>query len=301
MANAQLANAAFALTAENAASVAEICRRLDGIPLAIKLAAILDGFDVANPEAFEARSLSLTKTLSSASYGVPMLKLIGFVYEKQAFEFANDPVGGLGTWADLGMRSTAARLEQMRGRVNSQVSAAQAGWRAFQAFRMGEAEAAAEEKNQGGEDPKTRDETTGAGAKGKNEEEKNKRDDDAEKNDGPSRDPSSSSSARADAARAKRQQEAMPHVVEALWNASALDIERTIRSVCFKVLHDFSVDQKKRASRAEALARVGKIFQTAELNEGDTKKDPMAGLEEAMRKAFERNGEGEGSGDSDGE
>ena len=260
--------------------------------LAIKLAAILDGFDPSDPAAFEARSRSLRDALASASYGVPMLKLIGFVYEKQAFEFANDPVGGLGTWADLGMRSTAARLEQMRGRVNSQVSAAQAGWRAFQAFRMGEAEAAAEEK--GGEDPKTRDE------KGKNEEEENKRDA-AEKNDGPSRDSSSSSSARADAARAKRQQEAMPHVVEALWNASALDIERTIRSTCFKVLHDFSVDQKKRASRAEALARVGKIFQTAELNENDTRKDPMAGLEEAMRKAFERNGEGEGSGDSDGE
>ena len=263
--------------------------------LAIKLAAILDGFDPSDPTAFEARSRSLRDALASASYGVPMLKLIGFVYEKQAFEFANDPVGGLGTWADLGMRSTAARLEQMRGRVHSQVSAAQAGWRAFQAFRMGEAEAAAEEK--GGEDSssqkKTRDETTGAGAKGNDEEKKNG--DDAEKNDGPS------SSARADAARAKRQQEAMPHVVEALWNASALDIERTIRSTCFKVLHDFSVDQKKRAARADALARLGKIFQTAELREGDTKKDPMAGLEEAMRKAFERNGEGEGSVDGDGE
>ena len=263
--------------------------------LAIKLAAILDGFDPSDPTAFEARSRSLRDALASASYGVPMLKLIGFVYEKQAFEFANDPVGGLGTWADLGMRSTAARLEQMRGRVHSQVSAAQAGWRAFQAFRMGEAEAAAEEK--GGEDSssqkKTRDETTGAGAKGNDEEKKNG--DDAEKNDGPS------SSARADAARAKRQQEAMPHVVEALWNASALDIERTIRSTCFKVLHDFSVDQKKRAARTDALARLGKIFQTAELREGDTKKDPMAGLEEAMRKAFERNGEGEGSVDGDGE
>ena len=265
--------------------------------LAIKLAAILDGFDPSDPAAFEARSRSLRDALASASYGVPMLKLIGFVYEKQAFEFANDPVGGLGTWADLGIRSTAARLEQMRGRVHSQVSAAQAGWRAFQAFRMGEAEAAAEEKGGGDENEqskkKTRDETTGAGAKGNDEEKKNG--DDAEKNDG------SSSSARADAARAKRQQEAMPHVVEALWNASALDIERTIRSTCFKVLHDFSVDQKKRAARADALARVGKIFQTAELREGDTKKDPMVGLEEAMRKAFERNGEGEGSVDGDGE
>jgi hypothetical protein len=260
--------------------------------LAIKLAAILDGFDPSDPAAFEARSRSLRDALASASYGVPMLKLIGFVYEKQAFEFANDPVGGLGTWADLGMRSTAARLEQMRGRVNSQVSAAQAGWRAFQAFRMGEAEAAAEEK--GGEDPKTRDE------KGKNEEEENERDAAAEKNDGPSRDSSSSSSARADAARAKRQQEAMPHVVEALWNASALDIERTIRSVCFKVLHDFSVDKKKRAARADALARLGKTFQSAEVAAGSSR-DPMAGLEEAMRKAFEGNAEGNGEGDSDGE
>lgn len=92
----------------------------------------------------------------------------------------------------------------------------------------------------------------------------------------------------------------MPHVVEALWNASALDIERTIRSVCFKVLHDFSVDKKKRAARADALARLGKTFQSAETAEG-SKRDPMAGLEEAMRKAFERNAEEKGEGDSDGE
>jgi curved DNA-binding protein CbpA len=259
--------------------------------LAIKLAAILDGFDVADPEAFEARSLSVTKTLSSASYGVPMLKLIGFVYEKQAFEFVNDPVGGLGTWADLGMRSTAARFEQMRGRVNSQVSAAQAGWRAFQAFRMGEAEAAAAEKER-------REESDGS------DKTANESGDGSSKSNETS-DPSSSSSGasaqnRAEAARLKRQQEAMPHVVEALWNASALDIERTIRSVCFKVLHDFSVDKKKRAARADALARLGKTFQSAEVAAGSSR-DPMAGLEEAMRKAFEGNAEGNGEGDSDGE
>ena len=158
-----------------------------------------------------------------------MLKLIGFVYEKQAFEFATTRWGGWApgrTW----MRSTAARLEQMRGRVHSQVSAAQAGWRAFQAFRMGEAEAAAEEKGETRLNSLKKDARRDDGRGARKRRRKNG--DDAEKNDGPS------SSARADAARAKRQQEAMPHVVEALWNASALDIERTIRSTCFKVLHD---------------------------------------------------------------
>ena len=261
--------------------------------LAIKLAAILDGFDASDPEAFEARSLSLRRALSGASYGVPMLKLIGFVYEKQAFEFVNDPVGGLGTWADLGMRSTAARLEQMRGRVHSQVSAAQAGWRAFQAFRMGEAEAAAAEKSKEKEKGARGDHAADAA-------EAAERGDDGEaagSSDG------AAAAAAAEAARAKRQQEAMPHVVEALWNASALDIERTIRSVCFKVLHDFSVAAKKRAARAEALARLGKTFQAADSEEG-SRTDPMAGFEEAMRKAFERNspgGEAGGAGDGDDE
>ena len=181
-------------------------------------------FDPSDPTAFEARSRSLRDALASASYGVPMLKLIGFVYEKQAFEFANDPVGGLGTWADLGMRSTAARLEQMRERVHSQVSAAQAGWRAFQAFRMGEAEAAARGEGRGRlVVTKRRATRRRAPARDRRASTKKKTETTREKNDGPS------SSARADAARAKRQQEAMPHVVEALWNASALDIERTIR------------------------------------------------------------------------
>ena len=185
--------------------------------LAIKLAAILDGFDVDKPDEFVGRSTAMTTTLASASYGTEMLRIIGFVYEKQANEFVNDPVGGLGTWADLGLRSTYARFEQARGRVNSQVNAAQAGWKAYSVYRAGEAEALKAGADADKSDRAKQSEGESQGEPSSKES------------------PSDAKSASADAARAKYTQNAMPHVLEALWNASALDIEHTIRNVCFKV------------------------------------------------------------------
>ena len=44
-----------------------------------------------------------------------------------------------------------------------------------------------------------------------------------------------------EAAMQKRQADVLNHVMEAIWNASALDIESTIRKVCDKVLHDLSL------------------------------------------------------------
>ena len=122
--------------------------------LAVKLAAVLEGYTTrvrehasakvrggtsakeggdANASAkrdalreFEGVATAMATELSRASYGAPMLRLIGFVYEKQAAEFASDPVGGLGTWKDLGFRANVARFEQMRGRVDAKVGAARA-------------------------------------------------------------------------------------------------------------------------------------------------------------------------------
>ena len=220
--------------------------------LAVKLAAMLEGYTTRAREhakakrgaddraeatrEFEGVATAMAKELSKASYGAPMLRLIGFVYEKQAAEFASDPVGGLGTWADLGFRANVARFEQMRGRVDAKVSAARAGLRAFAAYRAGEKEA-------------TREGATESDAA---------------------------------AARAKHQRDALPHFLEVLWNTTALDIESTLRAVCFKVLHDASADRETRAMRAEGLAVMGRAFQRAE----DPGGDPMAAVEEAMRSVF---------------
>ena len=93
------------------------------------------------------------------------------------------------------------------------------------------------------------------------------------------------------AARAKHQRDALPHFLEVLWNTTALDIESTLRAVCFKVLHDASANRETRALRAEGLAARGRAFQRAE----DPGGDPMAAVEEAMRSVFT----GEEAGDED--
>ena len=61
--------------------------------------------------------------------------------------------------------------------------------------------------------------------------------------------------------RAQHQKDVMPHILETLWNVSALDIESTLRSVCDKVCHDKSVKKLVRKKRCEALSVLGKIFQ----------------------------------------
>ena len=85
--------------------------------LAVKLAAMLQGYVDAKDEGamktFESQMKAMAEHLVTASYGDIMLHTIGFVYEKQALEFQTDPVGGMGTWADLGFRANYARMEQM--------------------------------------------------------------------------------------------------------------------------------------------------------------------------------------------
>lgn len=66
---AQAVQETFAITGENAAVIAEICRRLDGLPLAIELAAAR--IALFSPQALLARLSSPLELLTSGARGVP--------------------------------------------------------------------------------------------------------------------------------------------------------------------------------------------------------------------------------------
>ena len=74
-------------------------------------------------------------------------------------------------------------------------------------------------------------------------------------------------------------------VLEMVWSISLLDIEKTLRHVCEKVLMDHSVTHEERRGRAIALKLIGHIFSIAEAPHGASvgEVDAKEHFERAMR------------------
>jgi hypothetical protein len=88
--------------------------------------------------------------------------------------------------------------------------------------------------------------------------------------------------------RAKQQQDILPHVIDALWSTSAVDIESTLRHACSKTLHDASASRPRRAARAEALHLLGDTFsRVAPATNARDHGDVQVLIENALRAAFE--------------
>ena len=270
------------------------------VRLAINLAAILDGYAAVRPpvttddktneneqeeklrekaalEKFEAQMKPIAQSLANAAHGPKMLKQIGFVYEKQAEQVLTDPVAGFGTWADLGVRSNFAAMEQNTNRTKTQFSAMKA---AFDAF--GTVKKIAEEE----EGYMKEDEEEGRSEKNAGEGDRGSAENTTKKQEKETKKKPPLTEAEIMQRRAQHQKDVMPHILETLWNVSALDIESTLRSVCDKVCHDKSVKGVVRKKRCEALSVLGKIFQTTEADEVHKNVDINQQLESAMRAAF---------------
>ena len=274
------------------------------VRLAINLAAILDGYAAVRPpvttddktneneqeeklrekaalEKFEAQMKPIAQSLANAAHGPKMLKQIGFVYEKQAEQVLTDPVAGFGTWADLGVRSNFAAMEQNTNRTKTQFSAMKAAFGAFGTVKKIAEEEEGYMKEEEGKEKEGESEKSAGEGDGKIAENIAKEQEGKETKKKPPL-----KEAEIMQRRAQHQKDVMPHILEALWNVSALDIESTLRSVCDKVCHDKSVKKEVRKKRCEALSVLGKVFQTTEADEAHKNEDINQQLENAMRAAF---------------
>ena len=274
------------------------------VRLSINLAAILDGYAAVRPpvttddktnendqeeklrekaalEKFEAQMKPIAQSLANAAHGPKMLKQIGFVYEKQAEQVLTDPVAGFGTWADLGVRSNFAAMEQNTNRTKTQFSAMKAAFDAFGTVKKIAEEEEGYMKEEEGKEKEGEIEKSAGERDGKIAENIAKEQEGKETKKKPPL-----TEAEIMQRRAQHQKDVMPHILEALWNVSALDIESTLRSVCDKVCHDKSVKKEVRKKRCEALSVLGKVFQTTEADEAHKNEDINQQLENAMRAAF---------------
>mmetsp|Transcript_13426 Transcript_13426/g.48849 ORF Transcript_13426/g.48849 Transcript_13426/m.48849 type:complete len:561 (-) Transcript_13426:136-1818(-) len=89
------------------------------------------------------------------------------------------------------------------------------------------------------------------------------------------------------------EKEFLPAILDALFQATKIDIQRTLRRVCNAVLHDSEVEKAVWRSRAEALEVLGRIFEAT--GEATEKAEAASGgvtasarMEQAMRATVEK-------------
>merc|ERR1712187_310461 len=86
-------------------------------------------------------------------------------------------------------------------------------------------------------------------------------------------------------------EESLPLFLQTAWEISAIDIEKTLRHVCDKVLKDISVPWQLRHRRAVALLRLGRVFRdVGQVEHADLSQSSVAKkhLEEALFSAMQK-------------
>jgi hypothetical protein len=200
--------------------------------IAVRLAEMLAPFVAGDVDGFTKTTKLLAADLSKASFGSTMLHSIGFMYINAAEQWLGDivNVGGGGSPGDVfvnALEGVGAKFRQKRQQMAAQASALGAAWKVYQEFRK-----AGDECGDGAD----------GAAPGRTAEQ---------------------AQAAVRARMAAAQEAILPHVIEALWNASILDIQTTIRHAVSKLLHDAAITKEARFARAVALKKLGAIFQVS--------------------------------------
>lgn len=87
----------------------------------------------------------------------------------------------------------------------------------------------------------------------------------------------------------------MSLALQAMWAANVVDVQKTLHSVCKRVLRDPSVPKPVLRLRAQALAELGRIFLEARAPPGQ-RRGTEDQIEEAMRRLQEMMAGGGGGG-----
>ena len=192
---------------------------------------------------FDARMGALASELSENAIGGALLGCIGYVYREQAIKRMGGVSGSL------------AGLKQHTHTAGNWMRVAQSGYRTYSAMQD-------MEKHQMEMDAKRKEtaeakEGAAAAATG---EVGAATDNAAGDSAAGTSDAKTEDSQQQAAAMAEMSQKQASLVLETLWNATVLDIEGTLRRVCYKVTRDQGVPPAQRKRRCKALKRLGEIF-----------------------------------------
>ncbi|KAI8612476.1 X-domain of DnaJ-containing-domain-containing protein [Chytriomyces sp. MP71] len=213
---------------------------------AVNLATLLQNY-VTDPgdqkEAFRAFLEAEARELTSTKFGGTLIGVLGYVYEEQAnmvLGFKSNMAAGLG----FGKVAKSAHI------MNNQVKVASSVFKSYNVARKAqtemakvEAEAAAAKGAAADADAAA---TGGAGASAAGQAAAEEAENAAE--------------GAAQGIAMRHLENSLPTLVETMWNITVLDVESTLRKVCFKVLKDSSVSSDERTKRAEGMLMMGQVF-----------------------------------------
>ena len=226
------------------------------VKCAVNLAEILDIYVKSPPDSNFKEFLKTLETymkeLSSSLFGGTLLKVIGYIYEEQAQKylgFNHSVAAGVG----LSVVKRKGHILATKYRV------LKSAIKTYKIVKKMDADAKNKEKIVNSKKSEISSSNVETNETIKNNSEKTTEDDSHH-----------TSPLFADENIAIMGKKSLEAMIETLWNLSVIDTESTLRKVCFKVLHDCSVDNDVRRKRAEGLSIMGSLFQSsgASVSEG---------------------------------
>ncbi|OQS03917.1 hypothetical protein THRCLA_03800 [Thraustotheca clavata] len=251
------------------------------VKCAVYLSNLLDSYLSDTSEKHINFRTSITATaqeLASTAFGGTLIGVVGYVYEEQALKhlgFKKSIAAGLGL---KNVAKSAHVLATKYRVVTAAYNAYSVAKKAGQEMEKAEKAALNEKKSPSDRKNKSKS-STPVDKKSSPESTQNVSEEEAAEKEAAEKEAAEKEAAERRFAEISRklQQETFGSVLEIAWNYTVVDVESTLRNICFKLMKDSSVSAKDRVRRAEGLLIIGEIFMASS-------QTSEAGLKEIMEK-----------------